>query len=144
MAKKARKQKMHKSQTSAQQGAPLSAGAAAYLQTSPEELMERKQLALQCLEALQAVDTGKAGSLGSLQARAEELVQEPFDCTDLVDRQKALARLVHIVRMCDKAIAVQEIQRTKAFSQTATRLLFDSPAASDAPAAASWQNLFSR
>ncbi len=144
MAKKARKQKIHKTQMHARElGVQLSAGAAAYLQTSPEELMERKLQALQCLEALQAVDTGKAEKLGDLQAKTEELVGGPLDCTDLVERQQALARLVHIVRMCDKGIAVQEIQRTKAFNQTATRLLFDAPVSED-PSGTSWQNLFAK
>ena len=109
-----------------------------YMQASEAELGEKLKVAREALEALRALDSGSREDIDAVSSMVAHALERPTLLEDMADRQKALAELVHVVRMCETSLRIRELKRNKYFTQSAVRLLFDG----ERKKSGSWTDLF--
>ncbi len=115
--------------------------ASRYMQASEEELearLEKARKALEALHALHALDGGSRDDTDAVSSLVGSALERQASLEDMVDRQKAMAELVHVVRMCEASLRIRELKRNKYFTQSAVRLLFDG----ERKKSGSWTDLF--
>lgn len=112
--------------------------ASRYMQASEAELEARLEKARKALEALHALDGGSRDDTDAVSSLVGSALERQASLEDMVDRQKAMAELVHVVRMCEASLRICELKRNKYFTQSAVRLLFDG----ERKKSGSWTDLF--
>lgn len=112
--------------------------ASRYMQASEAELEARLEKARKALEALHALDGGSRDDTDAVSSLVRSALERQASLEDMVDRQKAMAELVHVVRMCEASLRIRELKRNKYFTQSAVRLLFDG----ERKKSGSWTDLF--
>lgn len=121
------------------QGQILGREAAFFLQADEDELKSMEERAGHALEVLRAYDLDTTTDPAPARKAVADVLPGEYDVTDLVDRNKAMAELLHIRRMSEQTRRLREAQRARTFRRETSRLFF----MGDAPKPGKWNDLFS-
>ncbi len=114
--------------------------AARYLELGRNELSALVEKARIAVEAVSDLDNDRRSDADVVAKLASEALGRDCVLEDMVDRQMIRSELIHVQRMCEVSLRIQEIRRKKEFTQSAVQLLFDGR--KTAQPAADWQSLF--